>query len=202
MPLWALPSRPVSPRINRISAVGFLAVLLAVDATLTLIAIESGALRAGTSPGLDVWDLAKAIGLAGLLGWKALRLKSPGLALTAVIALLVGVVSSTRIHAILAGYLPDSLGARGKLVIVSASVALGVLALLMVRDPWPGFRQARRVILALLLLLWVFAGLFDAFAPGGLGDLLEESGERLILSISLALAFSIRTGEVDLDSPR
>jgi hypothetical protein len=185
----------VSRRLNRTTAIGFFAVLLAVDATLTLIAIDSHTLRAGTSPALDVWDLAKAIGLAGLLGWKALRLGSPGLALTAVIALLVGVVSSTRIHAILAGHLPDLLGARGKLVIVSASVAVGVLALLLVRDPWPGFSQARRVILTLLLLLWVFAGLFDAFVPGGLGDLLEESGERLILSTSLALALSIQSSK-------
>lgn len=170
-----------------------LLLLLAIDVALTVFSYRSGTLWSGRSPSLDLWDLAKALTLSVVLLMTARRVSSRGLVVVGLGALLVGLAGSTHLHGWLASWIfPGSSSGMGKFVVLVVSAAAMVMALFLVKDSWPQFPKVRRVTILLLMALLFAAGVLDIADPFRGAGLIEESAERAVMSLALALAMSIQ----------
>ena len=177
--------------------------LVAIDLILTTIAYLAGELNSGRAPFLDMWDLTKALAIGLLLIAGALRVGSVGLALFGIVFVLIGIADETNLHFTIAQSLGEwspleglfdlhPTGTQGlwELVVLLSISAAGMLLLLLLpgRESW--YPQVKRRLIALLVGLLLFAGVVDAIdhltGIRGVWSLVEESGERLVLSLALA----------------
>jgi hypothetical protein len=182
--------------------------LVAIDLTLMIIAAASGELDNGHSPVLDNWDLAKAVAVGAILIASGWRVRSIGLASFGVAFALVGIADEANAHIKIARNLSGvnpfegvfglhptiTQGIWEFVILISvAAVAVGLLLLIPGGVSWyPG---AKLRLVALLAALLVFAGLVDAVdhltGIQGVWSLVEESGERLVLSLALAYVVQV-----------
>lgn len=179
-------------------AVFVLALTLLVDLLLIALDYEQHG-RRGISGGyylVDFWDVAKALAAGAALLVAAQRGRSRAIRVLALVFILLAVEDLIGLH----GYFGAALKAlSGGLVPVRlgeliAFVGFGLLVFGLV---WAGkpprdqqLRRARLVVTVLLFALFLFTGLVDYFAghsPTPL-SLLEESGERFVLTVSAAYA--------------
>ncbi|NIA25418.1 MAG: hypothetical protein GWP04_07585, partial [Gammaproteobacteria bacterium] len=102
--------------------------------------------------------------------------------------------AASMIHAALSdmGWVSVHAQAVGQLLVLTLLAAAG-LALIWVwkRPASKAERRARLILTGLLIILYVFAGGVDflgSILPGRLWPAIEESGERLAMTLSLAYA--------------
>jgi hypothetical protein len=182
--------------------------LVAIDLTLTTIAYLAGELESGRAPSLDIWDLTKAVAIGIVLMVSAWRLRSVGLASFAIVFGLVGIADETNLHVTIAQGLNDLSPFEGlfdlhptvtqgiwELVILLSISAAGLVLLLLLPGGGSWYPEVKRRLIALLVGLLFFAGVVDTIdhvtGIRGVWSLGEESGERLVLSLTLAYVVQI-----------
>jgi hypothetical protein len=182
--------------------------LVGADIVLTLVVLAAGDLHAGRAPLLDQWDLVKSAGIAALLLTASIRIRSAGLSAFGATFLLIGLIDGTAAHAVLArplarlipfdeifGVHPTSAEGVAELVVLLAIGVVMLTVILIVPDRWSLYPPVRRRLLALLIGLVFFAGFIDLVDDltgiQGVWSLVEETGERLMFSLTLAYATQV-----------
>lgn len=195
------------------------AVVLSVDILFTFLDFEAGRLVQGRGPLLDGWDAGKAAAAAIGMLVIAWYVRSPGSAVFALVFVLIGLqdelawhgsagasVSSAFDFRLLQKVLPASPEAWGQFLVLTALAATGAIFIWFVPDRWPGFRSIRNVLTILLGALFLFATvvdlLADAASPGSVLTLLEESGERLTLSLTVGYVAGLVAAVTEAPSTR
>ena len=148
---------------------------------------------------VDFWDVAKAIGIGAALLVAAHRGKSRAITVLAVVFLLLAIEDLITLHGVV-GYVLRALS--GGLVSrqLGELIAFGGFGFLVFVLVWggnqlenPRLRRARLVVFSLLVALFIFTGVVDFFADDTIPgvsplSLVEESGERLVLTLTSAYA--------------
>ena len=153
---------------------------------------------------LGSWDLAKAILTTAALLISAKRLRSAPFAAFGIVYFVVASEDQLALHHVVSrraaslirtavsnvGWTFAHAQAVGQLLVLTLFAAAG-LALIWVwkRPAAKAERRARLVLTGLLVTLYVFAGGVDflgSILPGRLCPAVEESGERLAMTLSLA----------------
>jgi hypothetical protein len=154
----------------------------------------------GRGPVCDVWDITKALAVAVGLFAIALRTRSLGISVFGCVFLLIGIEDQVAWHGIAAQYLvervdltavaemtgdtPESLG---EFLILAALAVTALILVWIVPDRTPGFRRVRLILTIWLIVMSLSATVVDLvaanFEPASLWALLEESGERVVLSL-------------------
>jgi hypothetical protein len=186
-------------------------VLVAIDLALTTIVYLAGRLESGRAPILDLWDLAKAVAIGALLVASARRARCGGLALFGIAFLFVGIADATNLHLTMAQSLiglnpfqglfnlhPTATEGLWELAVLSLISTAGLLLLMRFPGSWDRYPTVRRRLFALLVGLLFFAGVVDAIdhltGIQGVWSLVEETGERLALSLALAYVVTVWRG--------
>ena len=183
-------------------AVFVLAVTLFAD--LVLLALDYGehGLK-GISGGyylVDFWDVAKAVAIGGLLLTVAQRLESVAIRMLGFVFLILGLEDLITLHGIFgkalnrltADLVPERVGE----IVAFAGFGLLTVYLVWVRNKPTSMtvRRARLMITVLLAAMFFFTAGVDFFAAGGqtavtrVVALIEESGERFVLTLTMAYA--------------
>ncbi len=179
-----------------------------IDLALTTIVYLAGQLESGRAPVLDMWDFAKALAIGALLLASARRARSGGLALFGIVFLLVGIADATNLHMTIAqsliglnpfdgllGLHPTSTQGLWELAILLIISTAGLLLVMRFPGSWDRYPAVRRRLVALMVILLFFAGVVDAIdhltGIQGVWSLVEESGERLVLSLTLAYVVTV-----------
>ncbi len=182
--------------------------LVAIDLALTVIAYLAGELNSGRAPFLDVWDLAKALTIGVVLMGSAWRVRSVGLASFGIVFLFIGLADETNLHSTIAhstirlspfeGLLelhPTITQGIWELLILLSIGTAGMVLLVLVPGGGSWYPEVKRRLITLLVGLLFFAGVVDAIdhvtGIQGVWSLVEESGERLVLSLALAYVVQV-----------
>lgn len=175
-------------------------VLVLGDLAVVVIDYLRHDLYLGRGPACDVWDIAKALAVAAGLFVIALRTRSPGITVFGCVFLLIGIEDQVAWHGIAAQYLvervdltglaqltgdtPESLG---EFLILAALAVMALILVWFVPDRTPGFPRVRGILTIWLIVMSLSATVVDLvaanFEPASLWALLEESGERVVLSL-------------------
>jgi hypothetical protein len=181
-------------------------VVLVGDVTFSVVE----ALRYGV-PGLDGsgnalgwWDLCKAVAITVALVIAAGRLRARVLQVIGAVFLIVEIEDHTDIHHAISRQLartlsthlsgavwtPARVQAVSQLLVLTAFALIGFALIWLWQAPvHPAARQARLVLSFLLGTLYVFAGGVDFLGKilsGAFWPAIEEVGERLVMTLSLA----------------
>ena len=145
---------------------------------------------------LDYWDIAKAVAIGAALLLVAHRAESASIRFLGILFLILALEDLITLHGIFAavlkrlsgGVIPNRVGE------FIALAGFGVVAFffIWIRNP-PHHRMLRRArvfLTVLLVTLFFFTAVVDFFALQGssVTAIVEESGERLTLTITLAYA--------------
>ena len=175
---------------------------------LTIIASLTGQLNSGRAPFLDIWDLTKAVAVGVLLTASAWRVRSVGLASFGIAFVLIGIADETNVHSTIAQGLiglspfeglfdlhPTATQGIWELVILLSISVAGLILLLLLPGGGTWYPPVKRRLIALIVGLLFFAGVVDAIdhltGIQGVWSLVEESGERLVLSLALAFVAQV-----------
>ena len=180
-------------------AIFVLAVTLLADLLLIALDYEAHGLK-GITGGyylVDFWDVAKALGAGAALLVAAQRGRSNAIRVLAVVFILLAIEDLVMLHGLFAralwtlsgGLVPTRLGEL---------IAFGGFGLLVLGLVWTGnaprdwqLRRAQLVVTVLLGALFLFTAVVDYFNDDSVWSylaLLEESGERLVLTLTAAYA--------------
>jgi hypothetical protein len=191
------------PKEARPVAIFALAVVLLVDLALLGLDYWEHGLR-GISGGyflVDFWDVAKALGIGASLLVVAQRGKSKAITVLAVVFFLLAIEDLISLH----GFVAYSLRAlSGGLITrqIGELIAFCGFGLIVIVLVWGGaqpsngqVQKARLTVTVLLIALFLFTAVVDFFAVRGtsVASIVEESGERLVLTLTTAYAAGLAT---------
>jgi len=188
------------PRLAREVAVFVAAAAVFGDLLVTGLDVDAGSFLAGQGPLLDVWDAGKATAVAAGMLVVAWRARSFGSAVLGALFVLIGIQDQLAWHGRAGRFLSDTFqfdalqrlvpagqAAWGEFLVLTALAVVGGTLVWTVRDRWPGFRSARKVLTLLLIVLFGFAGVVDLLGASTSNTtfiaVFEETGERLALSV-------------------
>ncbi|GBE22460.1 hypothetical protein BMS3Bbin01_01835 [bacterium BMS3Bbin01] len=181
---------------------------LVVDVTLQVaeVLLYGAGQLDGAGNFLALWDLAKAALTTAALLFAAHRFRSKIFASFAIVYFAVAAEDQLDLHQRIAGrvtslvrsvlsaggWIPAHSEALGQLLFLTAFAAAGFVFIWVWR-PAAGSTEhrARLVLTALLVTLYVFAGVVDfvgSVVPDRRWPIIEESGERLTMTLSMAYA--------------
>ncbi len=205
------------PRLARDVATFVVVAVLLLDVLMTGIEWQLGSLAEGRGPLLDVWDAVKAGLAAALMVAVAVRLRAVGAAAFAVVFGLIAFQDQVAWHGRAAAALAERIDfsrllrlaavgseAWGEFLILAVLALLGGVVVWMVPTSSDLLRRARRVLTALLALLFGFAVLADlvSAAAGGWWPMVEETGERFVLSAALGYVSGLLVAAVQIPTSR
>lgn len=188
-----------------------LAVAIFIDGVLEAAAMARGGVMSLTGRWdlLGAWDVVKTLLITAALLVTAKRCRSRVFTVLALLFLIIGIEDQVALHAPLGHFLARVLriDAWSNLWDVSGSHKIGeflvlglfgTLAFLLTwtrkRPPLQTLRRARGVLTILLVVLFIFAGVVDlinSIYGGPVWEFIEETGERISLSLSLAYAVGL-----------
>jgi hypothetical protein len=202
-------TRPRRPARSRELTRFLAATLLSIDFLLTGFTVWNlrSSVRIGLVSFLEVWDIGKGV-LAMLgLAWVAFRTRSTSLAVFAAILGVITLLEGTGTHGALADWILDRFAVSGpagvsprafvEILVLSTFAVLAVIAIWSSRTRERDLSLMRRHLSLLLVALWVFAVVLDyvaAITASGTWRLVEEGGERAVMSILLAYVLGSRLG--------
>lgn len=196
-----------------------LGAIFVVDVLVQFVTVsQSGREALGSSRSLlGMWDLAKAMAVGTALIYTAGRVTWRPMAVLGVLFLVVGIEDQIAIHAELGRAIADlfrfdswipGIGRYGAVSLGEfiAMALVGFFAFLLIwagrRPPTRRLGRARGIFTLLLVAMFFFAGFIDLVTAAGSNlttMLIEELGERAVLSLSavyaLSLAWSYPGGE-------
>jgi len=205
LPWSGLPSKALQV------ALFSLAVAVFFDGVLEAAAMARGGVMSLTGHWdlLGAWDILKTLLIAAALLVTARRSRSQVFTALGLLFLIIGIEDQVALHAPLGHFLASALridtwsnlwGVQGSHKIGEFLVLglFGTLAFLLTwarkRPPLRTLRRARGVLTMLLVLLFFFAGVVDfinSIYGGPVWEFIEETGERISLSLSVAYAVGL-----------
>ncbi|MCA1736938.1 MAG: hypothetical protein LC739_12815 [Actinobacteria bacterium] len=204
--------RPRRPTRSRETTRFIAAAFLSVDLLLTVFSLwDLGpTVRPALVSFLEVWDLSKSALALLALSVIAIRARSPSVGVFAAILGMIAILEGTGAHNAFATWLlvklgisPNSTSAGApayvyaELLVLSGLTVLAAVAIWFSRARERDLSFMRRHLLLILVALWMFAVGVDYLgsqfgSPGW--TLLEESGERAVMSVLLGYVLAIRVG--------
>lgn len=188
-----------------------LGAIFAIDVVVQVTAVlQSGRSGLGGSRSLlGMWDLAKAIAVGTALIHTSGRTLWRPIGTLGVLFLVVGIEDQIAVHAQLGGMIADlfrfedwipDIGSYGA-TNLGEFLAMAMFAFLAFLLIWAGqkspsqiLRRARVILTLLLVAMFFFAGVVDLITAanrGSIAVLIEELGERAVLSLSVVYAVSL-----------
>ena len=188
-----------------------LAAVFVIDVIVQLVtALQGGRAALGNSRSLlGMWDLAKAIAVGTALIYTAGRTAWRPIAALGVLFLVVGIEDQIAIHGELGRAIGDlvrfdawipGIGRYGAINLGEffAMGLIGVVAFILIwagrPAPSQGLSRARVIFTLLLVAMFLFAGVVDLMTAARHSlttVLIEELGERAVLSLSAVYALSL-----------
>jgi len=188
-----------------------LAVAILIDGALEATAMARGGVMSltGRRDLLGTWDIIKTLLMMVALLVTAGRSRSRVFTALGLLFLVIGIEDQVALHAPLGHYLAGALRIEtwstlwdvpgshkiGEFLVLGL---FGVLAFVLTwtrrRPPLRTLRRARTVLTLLLVVLFFFAGVVDfinSIYGGPVLEFIEETGERISLSVSLAYAVGL-----------
>jgi hypothetical protein len=200
------PRRPARSReVTRFIA----ATLIAVDLLLTGFTFWdlAASLRTGLLSFLEAWDVGKGATALIALAFISFRVRSPSLGVFAAILGVITMLERTGAHGRVARWILRNFDlstaaldgvdrlALVELLLLSSIAVVAAVVIWFSRRKERDLSFVRRDLLLLLAALWIFAVGVDyvsSFTGSSVWRFIEETGERVVMSILLGYIFGIR----------